>query len=175
MNGQQDQQWEASSSCQVAGFRCVNLPWAFLCLVLWYWEKDLLYAETTSKLSQKDENSIYIFFPQTFILNWRKIASQHCVGLCHTSAWVSLRYTCAPPSSPSLSPPTQSHPSRLFQSPSLSSLSPTENACWLSILHMVVYTLPCYFLQSSHPLLPPTASIHKFVLYVCVSIAALYK
>lgn len=31
-----------------------------------------------------------------FIFNWRKVASQHCVGLCETSRWASHRYTCAP-------------------------------------------------------------------------------
>ena len=39
-------------------------------------------------------------------------------------------------------PPT-SHPSRLLQSPGLSSLSHTANFHWLSVLHMVVYMLPC--------------------------------
>ena len=31
-----------------------------------------------------------------FIFNWRKVASQYCVGLCQTSTWVSHRYTCDP-------------------------------------------------------------------------------
>ena len=54
-------------------------------------------------------------------------------------------------------PPT-SHPfppSRLLQSPGLSSLSHMANSHWLSILHMVVYMLPFYFIHSSQPLLPP--------------------
>ena len=78
-------------------------------------------------------------------------------------------------SSPMNLPPT-SHPfppSRLLRSPSLSSLSHTANSHWLSILHMVVYMLPFYFIHSSHPLLPPPprAHVHKSVLYVCISIA----
>ena len=32
-----------------------------------------------------------IFFP-----HWRLIALQYCVGLCHTSAWISHRYTYVP-------------------------------------------------------------------------------
>ena len=56
-----------------------------------------------------------------FIFNGRIIALQCCIGFCHTSTWISLRYTYAPPSS-LLPPPALSHPSRLSQSPSLSSL-----------------------------------------------------
>ena len=52
-----------------------------------------------------------------FIFNWRKIASQYFIGLCHTSASVSHRYTCVP--SLLNLPPTLPHPSRLLQSPSL--------------------------------------------------------
>ena len=40
-----------------------------------------------------------------------------------------------------LPPPTPSHPSRLLQSPHLSSLSHTANSHWLSILHTIVYML----------------------------------
>ena len=59
---------------------------------------------------------------------------------------------CMSPSSwTSLPAPTPSHPSRLLQSPCLSSLSHTANFHWLSILHMVVYMLPCFFLHLSHP------------------------
>ena len=43
------------------------------------------------------------------------------------------------PSWNSLLPLIPSHPSRLSQSPSLSSLSHTANFHWLSVLHMVVY------------------------------------
>ena len=49
--------------------------------------------------------------------------------------------------------PTPSHSSRLSQSPGLSSLSHTANSHWLSILHMVIYMFPCYFLYLSHSLL----------------------
>ena len=35
--------------------------------------------------------------PNLFSFDWRRIASQHCVGLCRPSAWVSHRNTRAPP------------------------------------------------------------------------------
>ena len=60
----------------------------------------------------------------------------------------------SPPSGTSLLPPTLCNPSRLLQSPDVSSLSHTANFHWLSILHTVVYMLPCFSLHSSHPLLP---------------------
>ena len=53
---------------------------------------------------------------------WRIIALQYYAGFCHTSAWISHRYTHIP----SLSRPTPSHSSRLFQSHWLSFLSHTE-------------------------------------------------
>ena len=56
----------------------------------------------------------------------------------------------SPSSGASLPPPTLSHPSRLLQSPGLSSLSGTANFHWLSVLQMVVYMLP------QHPLLLET-------------------
>ena len=31
-----------------------------------------------------------------FIFNWRIIALQYCVGFCHTSTWISHRYTYIP-------------------------------------------------------------------------------
>ena len=58
------------------------------------------------------------------------------------------------PSWISLSPPSPSHPSRLLQSSSLSSLIHTAHPHWLSNLHMVI-KFPCYFRHTSHPLLPP--------------------
>jgi len=76
----------------------------------------------------------------------------------------------SPPSRTSLPPPIPSHPSTLLQSPGLSSLSHTANSAWLSILCVVVCMFPGYSLHSSHPLLPPHSFVHKFVLYVCISI-----
>ena len=63
-------------------------------------------------------------------------------------------YLCPlPPEPPSYR--ILSHPSRLSQSTSLSSLSYIANSHWLIILHMVVYLFPCNSFHSSHPFLPP--------------------
>ena len=40
--------------------------------------------------------SVSFFFPDVFIFNWRIIALQYCIGLCHTSTRISRRYTCVP-------------------------------------------------------------------------------
>ena len=53
--------------------------------------------------------------------------------------------------------------SRLLQSPCLSSLSNTANFHWLSILHMVVYMLPCYSIHPTLFFFPP-AHVRKSVL-----------
>ena len=74
---------------------------------------------------------------------------------CHTLAWIGHRYTYAPSLLNPLPAPTPSPPSRLSQSPSLSSPSHAANSHWLSVLHMVMYTFPCYSLKSSLPLHPP--------------------
>ena len=56
----------------------------------------------TSSSPQNQFLSQLDFFPQTYfflnllIFNWRKIASQYCVGFCHTSAWISCRDACVP-------------------------------------------------------------------------------
>ena len=72
-------------------------------------------------------------------LNWRIMALQFCVGFCHTSTWVSHRYTYVasllnPPASPS-------HPPRLPQSTRLSLLPHIANSHWLSILRRVPWGL----------------------------------
>ena len=97
-----------------------------------------------------------------FVFNWRIIALQHCVGLCHTSTWIGHihihihSYTYVPPSrgAPPPPSPTPSHPSKLSENTRLSSLCHTANSHLLSILHIVMYTFPCYFLSLSHPFLP---------------------
>ena len=71
------------------------------------------------------------------------------------------------PSKISLPPPTPLG----GKSPGLSSLSHRANSHCLCILYNVEYRFPYYSLDLSHPLLPPT--VHKTVLYVCISTAAL--
>ena len=38
----------------------------------------------------------FLFVKNLFIFNWRTIALQYCVGFCHTSTWISHRYTYVP-------------------------------------------------------------------------------
>ena len=57
---------------------------------------------------------------------------------------------------------TPSHPSRLSENTSLSSLNHTANPTGLSILQTVVCMFPCYSLPSSHPLLPSAVSTNLF-------------
>ena len=111
-------------------------------------------------------------FKNLFLFNWRIIALQCCVGFCHTSTWLCHRYTYVlsllnlPP------PPSPSHRSRLLQSPSLSSLSHTENSLWLFVLHMVMYGS-----MLLSPYIPPSPSSPRLMCInlfpVCVCIAAL--
>ena len=77
--------------------------------------------------------------------------TKNCVSLCHTSPQISHRYTHVPSllSLPPMSLP--SHPSRLSQNIGSSSLFYTANSHLLPVLHMV----------------------HKPVLHVCISTAAL--
>ena len=73
------------------------------------------------------------------------------------------------PSLTSIPPPTPCHPSRLLQSPDLSSLSHTANSHWLSIS----YTRQCIWfhvpLHSSHPLLPPSSPMSRSLFSVSAS------
>ena len=63
-----------------------------------------------------------------FIFSWKIIALPYCVGFRHTSTWISHRYTYVP--SLLNLPPTSHpcHPSRLSQSPGLTSLSHRANS-----------------------------------------------
>ena len=77
----------------------------------------------------------------------------------------------SPPSWTSLPSPSLSYPSRLIQSPCLSFLRHPVNSWWLSILYMVIKVsmlLSPYISPS-----PPFSYVHKSVLYVCFSNAAL--
>ena len=85
------------------------------------------------------------------------IAIYNCNPMCwilpHNSVNRPQVYVCPsllrhPPS------PTPSHPSKLSENTRLSSLCHTANSHLLSILRIVMYTFPCYFLNSSHPFLP---------------------
>ena len=102
----------------------------------------------------------------SFAFNWRIIPLQRCVGFCHTTTWISHKYTHIPFPLELLShPQSPSHSSRSSQSTRLSFLCYTATSHKVTILHMVIYIFRCYSLKSSHPLLPPT-SVHKSILYI---------
>ena len=72
-----------------------------------------------------------------------------------------------PPLWTSLPPPI---PLDCHRASGLSSLHHTANSHWISILHMVMCMFQFYSFNSSLTLL---CCVHKFVLYVCISIVAL--
>ena len=103
--------------------------------------------------------SLSMFFSQTFF-KWRISASQYCIGLCHPWTWVSCRYTCVPSL---LNLPPTCHPIPLLQVVTELRFAFPESYEFplVIILHMVVYTHPCYSLHLFHPLLvlPPRAPV----------------
>ena len=114
--------------------------------------------------------SFQYFFHLCLFLNWRIIALQCCVGLCHTRVWISHNYIhiyCAPLSLPPFPP---SHPSRSSQSNRLGSLYYTTTSYQLFLVNMVVYICQCYSLSSSYLVLPslypqfysPHLHLHSF-------------
>ena len=111
-----------------------------------------------------------------FIVNWRIIALQYCIGFCHISTWVCHRYTYVLsllnllPTLHSIPPSTPSQPSRLSQS-TRSELHVLYSKCPLAIWF---YTHNVCVSGLVSPFGPPSSSlcIHKLVLYDRLSIAA---
>ena len=66
------------------------------------------------------------------------IAFQCCAGFCHTSTWISHRYTCVPPSWTSLPSPSPSSPLDCHRAPVWVPWTHIADSHWLAILHMVV-------------------------------------
>ena len=75
--------------------------------------------------------------PNLLVFNWRKLLHNTALASAVHQHEPAICIHVSPSSLTSLSPPTPSHPSRLLQSPSLSSLSHMANSHWLFILHMV--------------------------------------
>ena len=69
-----------------------------------------------------------------FIFNWRITALQYCIGFCHTSTWISHRYTYV--HSLLNLVPTPPHPTPLgcHRAPVWAPWV-TANSYWLSVLH----------------------------------------
>ena len=120
--------------------------------VINFWQK---YLRTEAVILftafQKKE---HIFPPNLFIIEEKLFHNVVLTSAVHQHE-SAIGIHVSPPSLNSL-PPIPSYPSRLLLSPSLSFPSHTSNFHWLSISHIAVCMLPCYFLHSSHPLLLPS-------------------
>ena len=100
--------------------------------------------------------------------NWKIITFQYCDCFCHTSAWISHRGTCVPPSwtpLPLLSPP---HPSELFQS--------TSFECPASCIELAVVTYFIYgdihgsvWFSQIVPPLPSLSEPKSLCLFCCLT------
>ena len=117
--------------------------------------------------------SSLFFLPFKKIFNLSITALQCCVGFCHTTTWISHKYTHVHSVLNLLPTLTQPQPSRSSESTELSSLCYTVNFHWLSILHMVIYMFQCYSL-SICPTFFFSWCVHMYILYICVSILALF-
>ena len=71
----------------------------------------------------------------------------------------------SPPWLTSLPPPTPLQPSRMLQSPGLSSLSHTANSHWLSVLRMEAYTVMCRILWYFKDLSTATSFLSQAVVW----------
>ena len=67
-----------------------------------------------------------------FLIDWCLLYNIGLISVIHQHE-LTIGIRISPPSWISLPPPAHSHPSRLLQSPSLSSLSHTANSHWLSV------------------------------------------
>ena len=78
-----------------------------------------------------------------FIFNWRITDVQYCVGFCHTSTWISHRYTYVP--SFLVLPPTVSPfpPLKLVTELGFEFQSQTAHSRRLSTLHVVYVYFAC--------------------------------
>ena len=114
----------------------------------------------------------FFFLPFFKIFNWSTTALPCCVGFCHTTTWISHKYTRVHSLLNLLLTLTQPQPSRSSETTELSSLCHTANFHWLSILHMVIYIFQCYSLLICPTYFFPWC-VHMYILYICVSIPAL--
>ena len=109
-----------------------------------------------------------------FFFNWLMIGLQYFISAIHQHE-LAIGVRMSPSSWISLPSPTLSHPSRLLQSPSLSSLSHRVNFHWLSIFYIwkCVYLHATLSIHLTFSFLFP-ALVRKSVFYVCISTAALW-
>ena len=95
---------------------------------------------------------VCLFFKYLFFIDWWLVYSIDLISVIQYYE-LTIGVHMSPPCWVSLPLPTHSQPSRLFQSPCLSSLSQTQI---LAIyLRTLVHLQPCCSLHSSHPLSSP--------------------
>ena len=90
-----------------------------------------------------------------------------CCFLPNVNMNQSQAYVCPLP----LEPPSHPHPHPTPPGCHRAPACYTATSHWLSMVHTGVYVYQCYSLRSSHLSFP--VCIHKCVLYVCISTAAL--
>ena len=151
--------------------RCLQAPVILCYHSCWftsYFRPDYINFQVIN--TWKTEGSVevqFLFFFDVLIFNWRITALPYWVGFCHSSTWISHRYTyvlCL------LNlPPIPSHPSRLSQSTCLN--------CHTAYSHRL-FCIRCICFHATlsiHPALSfPSVSTSLFCLHLhCISTAAL--
>ena len=112
-----------------------------MCVSHSYISSEFSWSPTHSRILKNKGISfllIFFFFNQ-FSFYMKDICFTACCvfSVIHQQE-LAIRTPMSPPSETSLPSPSPPHPSRLSQSPCLSSLSHTANFHWLPILHMVL-------------------------------------
>ena len=111
---------------------------------------------------------LMVFFVFIFIFDWKIIALQYFVGFCHTTMWISYKYTYIP-SLLSLSP-THPHPRLIplshHRAPSWTPTGILPLAIYFTYGNVCNSVLLSQFIA---PSLSPSV-VHKSSLYICVSL-----
>ena len=107
----------------------------------------------------KHQVSTFFFFQlKEKLFNWRITTLQYYVGFCHTSTWITHRYTYVPSLSPHLSPPLSQR---------------TSFVSYREFPLAIYFTHLCFRVNSFNSSLLFPYCVHKSVLYACISIATL--
>ena len=102
-------------------------------------------------MEEKENTLFWHVYTFKFIFNWRIMLYNILYWFLPYQRESAIGIHMAPFSWTSLSPHT---PLGCHRAWDLSSLCHTANSHWPSLLHMVMYMFQCYYLNSSHPLLP---------------------
>ena len=86
------QDWVALSSFRESSWPRDQSPVSYVSHI----RRQVLYHQCHQRLGLSVSFKLQTTFLYLFVFDWRIIALQYCVGFCHTSAWISNRYTCVP-------------------------------------------------------------------------------